>query len=112
MLPTVSYGMKPLQGYKRDYFAQPLEKRKMTLLRCWTWQDFLCGVVPRHHKYMGGVPGGVVRSVGNDATAALPEKVGRIAILPPCNRTNRSHEGCGEEWESGDVVWLGLCLDD
>jgi putative ATP-dependent endonuclease of OLD family len=32
--------------------------------------------------------------------------------LPPCNRTNRSHEGCGEEWESGDVVWLGLCLND
>jgi hypothetical protein len=27
------------------------------------------------------------------------------------NRTNRLHEGCGEEWESGDVVWLGLCLD-
>jgi hypothetical protein len=28
------------------------------------------------------------------------------------DRTNRSHEGCGEEWESGDVVWLGLRLDD
>jgi hypothetical protein len=25
---------------------------------------------------------------------------------------NRSHEGCGEEWESGDVVGLRLCLDD
>ena len=25
---------------------------------------------------------------------------------------NRSHEGCGEEWEGGDVVWLRLCLDD
>ena len=32
--------------------------------------------------------------------------------LPPCNRMNRSHEGCGEEGESGDVVWLGLRLDD
>jgi hypothetical protein len=29
-----------------------------------------------------------------------------------CDRTNRSHEGCGEEWESGDVVWLGLRLND
>jgi hypothetical protein len=29
----------------------------------------------------------------------------------PRNRTNRLHEGCGEEWESGDVVWLGLRLD-
>jgi hypothetical protein len=28
------------------------------------------------------------------------------------DRTNRSHEGCGEEWESGDVVGLRLCLDD
>jgi hypothetical protein len=28
------------------------------------------------------------------------------------NRTNRSHEGCGEEWESGDVVGLRLRLDD
>ena len=25
---------------------------------------------------------------------------------------NRLHEGCSEEWESGDVVWLGLRLDD
>ena len=25
---------------------------------------------------------------------------------------NRSHKGCGEEWEGGDVVWLGLRLDD
>ena len=25
---------------------------------------------------------------------------------------NRSHEGCGEEWEDGDVVGLGLRLDD
>jgi len=24
----------------------------------------------------------------------------------------RSHEGCDEEWESGDVVGLGLRLDD
>jgi hypothetical protein len=22
------------------------------------------------------------------------------------------HEGCGQEWKSGDVVWLGLRLDD
>ena len=33
-------------------------------------------------------------------------------ISPPCNQTNWSHEGCGEEWKSGDVVWLGLRLDD
>ena len=25
---------------------------------------------------------------------------------------NRLHEGCGEEWECGDVVGLGLRLDD
>lgn len=25
---------------------------------------------------------------------------------------NRSHEGCGEEWDGGDVVWLGLRLND
>jgi hypothetical protein len=31
--------------------------------------------------------------------------------LPPCNRTDRSHEGCGEEWDAGDIVRLGLCLD-
>jgi hypothetical protein len=31
--------------------------------------------------------------------------------LPPCNRTKRSHEGCGEEWDAGDVVGLRLCLD-
>jgi len=38
----------------------------------------------------------------------------RIAPLLGCdgNRTNRSHEGCGEEWEGSDVVWLGLRLDD
>lgn len=24
---------------------------------------------------------------------------------------NRLHEGCCEEWESGDVVWLRLRLD-
>jgi hypothetical protein len=30
----------------------------------------------------------------------------------PAQPTNRSHEGCCEEWESGDVVWLGLRLDD
>jgi hypothetical protein len=30
-----------------------------------------------------------------------------------CNRdrTNRSHEGCSKEWDAGDVVRLGLCLD-
>ena len=32
--------------------------------------------------------------------------------LPPCNRIDRSHEGCGEERESSDVVWLRLRLDD
>jgi hypothetical protein len=63
-------------------------------------------------QIQGWGAGGVVRDGSNDATAALPEKVGRIAILPPCNRTNRSHEGCGEEWKCGDVVWLGLRLDD
>jgi hypothetical protein len=31
--------------------------------------------------------------------------------LPLCNRTNRSHEVCGEEWDAGDVVWLRLRLD-
>ena len=30
---------------------------------------------------------------------------------PPRNRTNRSHEGCSEEWDAGDVVGLGLCLN-
>jgi hypothetical protein len=35
-----------------------------------------------------------------------------IDIDPSCNRTNRPHEGCGEEWEGGDVVGLGLRLDD
>jgi hypothetical protein len=25
---------------------------------------------------------------------------------------NRSHEGCGEEWDDGDVVRLGLRLND
>jgi hypothetical protein len=29
-----------------------------------------------------------------------------------CDRTNRSHEGCGEEWDAGDVVGLRLCFDD
>ena len=31
--------------------------------------------------------------------------------LPPCNRVNRSHEGCRQEWESGDIVWLRLRLN-
>ena len=30
----------------------------------------------------------------------------------PCNRICRSHEGCCEERDARDVVWLGLCLDD
>ena len=25
---------------------------------------------------------------------------------------NRSHEGCGEEWDACNIVWLGLRLDD
>jgi len=25
---------------------------------------------------------------------------------------NRSHEGCGEKWESSDVIWLRLRLYD
>ena len=25
---------------------------------------------------------------------------------------NRSHKGCGKEGQCGDVVWLGLRLDD
>ena len=25
---------------------------------------------------------------------------------------NRSHEGCGEEWDARDVVWLRLRVDD
>jgi hypothetical protein len=29
-----------------------------------------------------------------------------------CDRMNRSHEGCGEEWDAGDVVWPRLRLDD
>ncbi len=28
------------------------------------------------------------------------------------NRLNRSHKGCGEEWNACDVVWLWLRLDD
>jgi hypothetical protein len=40
----------------------------------------------------------------------LPDHLlGRALAL--CNRTNRSHEGCGEERESGDVIGLRLRLD-
>ena len=38
----------------------------------------------------------------------------RIGPLLGCDgdRMDRSHEGCGEGWEGGDVVGLGLRLDD
>jgi hypothetical protein len=46
----------------------------------------------------------------NDIDLCVP----RIGPLLGCDgdRTNRSHEGCGEGWRGGDVVGLGLRLDD
>ena len=35
-----------------------------------------------------------------------------LSLSSPCDRTNRSHESCGEEWEAGDVIGLRLRLDN
>ena len=34
-----------------------------------------------------------------------------LSPFASCNRTNRSHEGCREKRDAGDVVGLGLCLN-
>ena len=40
-------------------------------------------------------------------------KVGKLHLCRGCHydRVYRSHEGCGEERDAGDVVWLRLRLD-
>jgi hypothetical protein len=55
---------------------------------------------------------GLIRLGSQRCTFLNAQLLQASEIFTPCNRTNRSHEGCGEEWEGGDVVWLRLRLDD